>query len=68
MKSNVREWDEGVIRLCMYPTDEVLKIKLTDRGEEDCIAWHCGKTNIFTVRSAYKLALEWEQAEKRRGE
>jgi hypothetical protein len=67
MKPNVRELDEGVIRSCMHPVDanEVLKIRLTDRGKEDCIAWHYEKSGTFTVRSAYKLALEREQAEKK---
>jgi hypothetical protein len=56
-----------VIRSCMYPVDanEVLKIRLTNRGDEDCIAWHYEKFGIFTVRSAYKLALVWEQANRR---
>jgi hypothetical protein len=66
MKANMREWDEGVIRSCMYPidADEVLKIRLTDRGDEDCIAWHYEKSGLFTVRSAYKLALKRDQANR----
>jgi hypothetical protein len=37
MKPNRRDWDEHVIRSCMYPVDadEVLKIRLTERGDED---------------------------------
>jgi hypothetical protein len=37
MKPNRRDWDEHVIRSCMYPVDadEVLKIRLTKRGDED---------------------------------
>jgi hypothetical protein len=55
-----------VIRSCLHHvnTEEVLKIKLTER-EEDCIAWHYEKSDILSVRSAYKLALEQDQAEMR---
>jgi hypothetical protein len=37
MKPNLRDWDEHVIRSCMYPVDagEVLKIRLTESGDED---------------------------------
>jgi hypothetical protein len=36
------EWDEQVINFCMYPHDamEVLKIGLSQRHEEDILAWH----------------------------
>jgi hypothetical protein len=32
---------------------------------EDVIAWHYEKSGVFTIRSAYKLALNIDQAEKR---
>jgi hypothetical protein len=64
MKQNRREWDEEVIRSCLYPfdTEEVLKLRLTTGGEDDCLAWCYKKSDIFSVRSAYKLALERDQA------
>jgi hypothetical protein len=42
MKPNQREWDVDVIKSCLYPVDadEVLKLRLSDRGDEYCIAWH----------------------------
>jgi ribonuclease HI len=67
MKADRREWDEGLIRTCLYPHDaeEVLKIRLTNRNEEDFIARHYEKSEMFSVRSAYKLALQPHQAEQR---
>jgi hypothetical protein len=63
MKPGGYEWDDQVINSCMYPhdTNEVLRIRLANRNEEDIIAWHYEKTGVFTVRSAYKLALEIDQ-------
>jgi hypothetical protein len=62
MKPNSREWDEQVVRSCMYPVDadEVLNMRLTDRSE-DFIAWNYEKNGIFSVRSTYRLAIEIEQ-------
>jgi hypothetical protein len=42
MKPGRREWDEHVINACMHPHDaaEVLKIRLSDNGGEDILAWH----------------------------
>jgi hypothetical protein len=67
MKPNRREWDEQVTRSCIYRVDgdEVLKIRLTERGDEDFIAWQYENNVIFTVRSAYWIALEREQANRR---
>jgi hypothetical protein len=59
MKSGRREWDDQSINSCMYPYDacEVLKIRLL--GMLVC---------LFTVCSAYKLALQEEKAEMRLSE
>ena len=35
--------------------DEILKLHIPWREEEDTIAWHYEKTGTFTVRSAYRL-------------
>jgi hypothetical protein len=66
-KSNRREWDEQIVRSCMYLVDagEVLKIRLTERGDEDFNAWQYEKNEIFLVRSAYRIALEQEQGSRR---
>jgi hypothetical protein len=67
MKAGTREWDEDLIRTYLFPHDakEVLKIRPTSRVEEDFIAWHYEKSGIFTVSSAYKLALQIHQADQR---
>jgi hypothetical protein len=57
-----QEWDENVLRMCLYPHDvaEVLKIRPMQDGEEDFNAWFYEKLGIFTVKSAYRLAQESE--------
>jgi hypothetical protein len=67
MTAGRREWDVQMINSCLYPHDavEVLKIRLSNRSPEDYVAWHYEMTRIFTVRSAYKLAVQLDQAEKR---
>jgi hypothetical protein len=37
---------------------EILKIHTSGRNEDDFLAWHPEKFGVFTVRSAYRLALE----------
>jgi ribose 1,5-bisphosphokinase PhnN len=46
-----REWDEQLIEQCMYTHDarEVLQIRLSDRGQDDQIAWALEKSGIFSV-------------------
>jgi hypothetical protein len=36
----------------------VLKIRLSERVLEDYVAWHYEKAGIFSVRSAYHLAVQ----------
>jgi hypothetical protein len=40
----------------------LLRIRLWGRDEEDFIAWNYERSGLFSVRSAYKLALELDQA------
>jgi hypothetical protein len=42
MKPGSQEWDKQAINSCMYPHDakEVLNIRLSQRTEEDILAWH----------------------------
>jgi ribonuclease HI len=58
-----REWDTQVLRTCFYNHDikDICKIRLSDRMHEDVIAWHYEKSGIFSVKSAYILALEQDQ-------
>ena len=53
-------WKEDMIRTIFQPfdADVILKIKLPNYEEEDFIAWTQEKQGVFTVRSAYNLALE----------
>jgi hypothetical protein len=55
-----REWDVQVLRSCLLPHDvaEVQQIQLLGRVEEDTIVWYYERTGIFTVKSAYRLALQ----------
>lgn len=60
MLPNKQEWDERLIRQLFYPADAdiILNIQLCHRMTEDFIAWHYDRVGMFTVRSAYKLALD----------
>lgn len=69
MQPERKEWDLNILRTCMFLHDiqEVLKIRLSDKVAEDTLAWHYERSGIFSVRSAYRLALQlnqgaaWEQ-------
>ncbi|XP_062186766.1 uncharacterized protein LOC133890399 [Phragmites australis] len=54
-----RNWDAVTIRSLFLPHDayEILQLKLPNTCYEDFQAWHYERNGIFTVRSAYKLAL-----------
>jgi hypothetical protein len=54
------EWDVQLLMSCLLPHDvaEVQKIRLSDQVEEDTVARYYEKTDLFTVKSAYILALE----------
>lgn len=51
--------NEAVVRRFFYPydVDEILKIKLPSTPCIDWIAWSFERTGMFSVRSAYKLAM-----------
>ncbi|KAM0912194.1 hypothetical protein ACQ4PT_012903 [Festuca glaucescens] len=53
-------WNEQLLHRWFLPIDvqEILKIRTSNRNEGDFIAWHHEKLGMFTVRSAYRLALE----------
>jgi hypothetical protein len=58
-----REWDGHILRTCFYNHDmeEIQKIQLSDRLDDDVAAWYCEKSGVFSVRSAYRIALQQEQ-------
>lgn len=53
-------WNMTLIRQHFLDVDiaEIIKIKPSRRNQEDFLAWHPKKRGIFTVRSAYRLALD----------
>ena len=53
-------WKEELVRKVFHATDvdQVLQIRISKFTEEDYIAWHYEKDGIFSVKSAYKLAVE----------
>ena len=57
---NGRDWDFDKIAGIFNPAnaDAIAKIKLPLRPLEDFLAWHMEKTRVFTVRSAYNMALK----------
>jgi hypothetical protein len=54
-----REWDVQLLKSVFYPHDvqEVLKVRLSERVPEDHVVWFYETSGIFTVRSAYRLAV-----------
>jgi hypothetical protein len=55
-----RSWNENLVRRIFMPcdVDEILKIRLPRFEQEDFISWTPNKHGLFTVRSAYNLALD----------
>jgi hypothetical protein len=51
------------LRTCFYNHDieEIKKIRLSDRLDDDVVAWHYEKSGVFLVRSAYRITLQQEQ-------
>lgn len=62
------DWDFDKLRSLFNVADvEAIEkiIKLPQRPSEDVLAWHMEKSGLFTVRSAYNLALKLEHLESR---
>lgn len=53
-------WDENLVSAIFLPVDveEILKIKISSRQEEDFVAWFPDRLGRFSVRSAYQLAMQ----------
>lgn len=60
-----RSWDETLVRRYFYPCDveEILKIKIPHEECHDYVAWNFEKSGLFSVNSAYRLALRREHGE-----
>jgi hypothetical protein len=58
LKPGTNSWDEDVVRECCYPEDAsvILNIKLPAHKCEDFPALHYESNDMFSVKSAYKLA------------
>jgi hypothetical protein len=58
-------WDQRLLENFLWPFDaEVVRgIKIPFGRHEDVLAWHYEKSGQFTVRSAYKLAMQLANAE-----
>ena len=54
-----RRWDENMIRhlFLIHDAEEILKLRSLTTGEGNFIAWHQEKSSLFSVKSAYRLAL-----------
>jgi hypothetical protein len=55
-----RDWDYDRLAhvFCSTDAEAIAKIKLLARPSDDFIAWSLEKTGLFSVRSAYNLALK----------
>ena len=58
--NNPRRWNESLIKQIFFQheAEEVLNIRIPEIEGMDILAWHFEKNDIFSVRSAYKLAVE----------
>jgi hypothetical protein len=54
------DWEETAVHRFFYPCDaaEIFSIKLPEQRTADFVAWHYEKTGIFSMRSAYRLAVQ----------
>jgi hypothetical protein len=60
MDPATNSWNEDLVRSIFFESDaeHVLKIKIPRSMGEDYIAWNFEKSGHFSVKSAYKLAVE----------
>ncbi|KAK1616516.1 hypothetical protein QYE76_022033 [Lolium multiflorum] len=52
-------WNANLLRELFHDFDvqTILKIRLPEHEVKDCVAWHYEPNGIFSVKSAYKLAI-----------
>jgi hypothetical protein len=60
INQNDHTWKEDIVRKNFMPHDaeEVLRIRLPSSDTEDFVSWPSEKNGVFSVRSAYRLALD----------
>jgi hypothetical protein len=58
-----KTWDEQLVRNLFHEADaeHILQIKIPTLTGEDYVAWHYEKNGMFSVKSAYRLALELQE-------
>ena len=63
---STKRWKERELRHFFHDhdVDEILKIRIPWRHMEDTLAWHYEKSACFSVRSAYRLAINLREVEK----
>jgi hypothetical protein len=59
MRPGCHEWNVGILGRFFYPwdVDDILKIKLPAVKTQDWVAWNYENNRVFSVHSAYRLAL-----------
>jgi hypothetical protein len=60
IEPTTKMWNEDLIRKIFYPPDaeHILQIHLPSYSGEDYLAWFYEKSGFFTVKSAYRLAMD----------
>lgn len=60
MIAGQNSWDEQLIRRIFYPhdADAIIQLKIPSGGVDDVLAWFPEKLGFFSVKSAYRLALD----------
>ncbi|KAL0374642.1 UNVERIFIED_CONTAM: putative mitochondrial protein [Sesamum radiatum] len=59
IREDIREWDSELINTIFWPEDcvMILQTPLSCVGRQDLLVWHYSRNGLFSVRSAYHLAL-----------
>ena len=63
IRDGSKEWNEKILEKFFHKNDidEILKIKIQRGHNEDEVAWHYEKTGCFSVKSAYRLGMDWKE-------
>lgn len=65
LNQDSNEWNEELVHRIFpaYEVEEICRIKLPSHKTEDCTGWHPERSGIFTVKSAYRLAMQLKERE-----
>jgi len=60
------EWKVELIKHVFWEHDaeQILGVKLPSKPREDVLAWHHDRKGLFSVKSAYRLAMALDEEEK----